>query len=122
MTVATADRTVATHTAETVTGVSFRQIDYWDRCGYLGVRGRVGSGHRREWTLADCQRIAAIGAVKAALGRSVEIEVAIAVIDGQPLDQATVGHTPVDISLSVDLAPVYQAVAAEWIRQLAVAA
>lgn len=32
-------------------GVSYRQLDYWERCGVIpATRARVGSGHPREWT------------------------------------------------------------------------
>lgn len=112
----TAERTIGSHAAADLAGISYRQLDYWARTGHIRPSGVTasGSGSRRSWTLADVQRIAAVAAVKAALGSAVEIEVALAIVDGRPLDRAVIGGRAVDVQISMRLDPVRKAVEAAW--------
>lgn len=114
VTTRTAD--VSSRRAAEIAGISYRQLDYWARLGYVEPSGAsaTGSGSRRRWTLPDVQRLASIAAVKEILGTNVEIEFVLAVVDGAPLDRPVVaGHT-VPVSVIVDLEPVRQAVADAW--------
>lgn len=43
------------------TGATYRQLDYWWRCGYIdGAERVVGSGQRRQWTSAQVSRVEAL--------------------------------------------------------------
>lgn len=112
----TAERTVSSRRAAVIAGVSYRQIDYWARLGYIRSTGAgaAGSGSRRRWTLDDVQRIAAVSAIKAVMGSNADIEFVLAVVDGRPLDRAVVGGRAVVVPISVDLDPVRNAVADAW--------
>jgi DNA-binding transcriptional MerR regulator len=36
-----------------ITGVTYRQLDYWVRCGWIPGIGCPGSGGRRQWGPGD---------------------------------------------------------------------
>jgi len=43
-------------------GLTYRQVDYWTRCGWLRPeREPVGSGHQREWSAAELRVAADMG-------------------------------------------------------------
>lgn len=48
------------------TGATYRQIDYWFRCGWLGVDNAKGNGSRRWLTREQVQRIQVLHAASAA--------------------------------------------------------
>lgn len=53
-----------------LTGVTYRQLDYWSRRGFLGlVTGGGGSGRRRQWTHDQVVNVAKlIGASRSRAG------------------------------------------------------
>lgn len=115
MSIRTADRSVGARAAAELAGISYRQLDYWVRSGFVscGDSGR-GSGTRRRFSYSQVVRLAELAAVKAALGPSADIGVVIALVDGDPLDRPVIaGHT-VPMSITVDLDAVRAAVAAAW--------
>lgn len=58
------------------TGASYKQIDYWCRCGLIegqpGWAEGVGIGHRREWTDEQVRQVTLL--VKASRLKSMPIE------------------------------------------------
>ena len=42
-------------------GISYRQLDYWVRCGYVPGVDAVGQGHTREFTACAERRIVLLG-------------------------------------------------------------
>lgn len=46
-----------------MSGVTFRQLDYWVRIGLVtpSVRQATSSGHRRKWSLLDVMLVTALG-------------------------------------------------------------
>lgn len=52
-------------------GITYRQLDYWARMGYIHVDGsNAGSGSRRRFTPDDIDRLAVIAAMADAHGQS----------------------------------------------------
>lgn len=48
--------------------LTYRQLDYWTRCGYLEPDGNAtpGSGHRRSWSADEIRVAAMIGQLRLA--------------------------------------------------------
>lgn len=53
-------RVYSSQTAVTVSGLSYRQLDYCVRSIYLDSGGTVGSGHQRRFTTGELVRFAAL--------------------------------------------------------------
>ncbi len=76
-------RTVTSAHVERDLGITYRQLDYWVRCGYLRpANGFSGSGRDREWSLTELEIARRMGRLVAA-GISVEKAAAFA-RDGWP--------------------------------------
>lgn len=60
-------------------GVSYRQLDYWTRCGAIApsITPAAGCGSRCEWSIDDVARLARIAALRRrAIDAGLEISVA----------------------------------------------
>lgn len=112
---------VNSETCAQLAGITLRQLDYWNRAGVVtnSTSGK-GSGSRRQWSLAQCQQIAAIAAVKTALGSLVELGLAVAIAEGKTISRmATIGARTIPVEVSIDVEAVRDAVAESWPRSLA---
>lgn len=57
------------HQAADIANVSYRQLDYWVRCGALEVsRHAAGSGTQRRWSRSDVARLDVFGRLMVATG------------------------------------------------------
>lgn len=65
-----------------LTGATYRQLDYWDRQGYVtpSLRAAAGSGAQREYSPAD---IAAVARIMACLDAGLPIAAAVRVARGE---------------------------------------
>lgn len=58
-------------------GISYRQLDYWSRCGFLRPEGEVGTGHPRDYPAAEVAVAVRMGRlVRAGLTATVAAKVA----------------------------------------------
>lgn len=62
-----------------MSGVTFRQLDYWTRIGLVtpSVRQATSSGHRRRWSLRDVMLVTALGACTPVQRRRVALAMAL---------------------------------------------
>lgn len=58
MTIAEEQMTFSTLEVSVLTNVSYRQLDYWLRKGYISIlEDAEGSGSRRRWTLEEINQL-----------------------------------------------------------------
>ena len=58
-------------------GITYRQLDYWERTGLLGTPREVGNGYVRQWTAAEAAKARTMGSlVRAGLGPRIAAKVA----------------------------------------------
>jgi DNA-binding transcriptional MerR regulator len=51
------ERTYSSREVCEETGVTYRQLDYWIRVGYISGVGCPGSGRQRRYTASDVERV-----------------------------------------------------------------
>lgn len=67
-------------------GVSYRQLDYWVRVGWLHPEGKKGSGRQRTWPEAEIDMALAMGAlVKYGVDPALAFELASCALDEEML-------------------------------------
>lgn len=89
------------------TGATYRQIDYWLRCGWLGPDNAHGSGSQRTLTRQQLRRIQIL-ATASAIGISPRhIAPHLGDVDNMP-DDITVVHLPVvdRVGITVRIDPI----------------
>jgi DNA-binding transcriptional MerR regulator len=97
--------TVTTQAVVAATGVTYRQLDYWARCGYVRPKHEgAGSGVWRRWSERELHVAELIGRLtRAGVVLEVAARVARLAIDGGPARLAVGEGVPVTLAPGVHL-------------------